>query len=81
MGLISDFSRMDWRLDSSDFNTTNGLRKSEVFWLSIGADLKSVDFKVDLDNDAENGYFLVLSLQMADVRYVPAYFCTWAIFK
>lgn len=80
MGLVSNFSRLNLGSGSADPNTSEEfniqrkkLQKSEEFWFSIRADLESVDLEVDLENEGDHDYYITLSLQMLDVRYVHVY--------
>ncbi|KAL3502378.1 hypothetical protein ACH5RR_036827, partial [Cinchona calisaya] len=76
MGLIANFNKLHHLSEYADLNSvnalhvkSNGLMTSEFFWLSLNANLESVSFKVDLENEVENGYSLVLSVQTLDVSF------------
>lgn len=76
IGLISNFSRLNLGSVSADPNTSKGLdiqqkelKKSEGFWFSIRSDLELVDVEVDLENDGDNDFYVVLSLRLVDVSF------------
>lgn len=76
MGLITYVNKMNWESDYINLDTVNALQvksngqgASEVFWCSLTANIESVHFKVDLENDVENGDSIMLGLQAVDVGY------------
>lgn len=80
MGLIGNFNKLHCKSDCEDLNNVNAvnvksnrLTTFEGSWFSITALLESVNVKVDLENEAENGYSLLLCLETLDVRYVACH--------
>nr|XP_027100369.1 uncharacterized protein LOC113719357 isoform X2 [Coffea arabica] len=76
LGLIGNFNELHCKSECADLNNgnevhnnSNGLGTSEVFWFSVSASLEFVNFKVDLENEVENGYVLLLCPWSLDVSF------------